>query len=204
MMDRYSIVYIDDNPDPVLSEYLGKKLKIKNCKIESHDIRFNPDEGYNSLLTKPTIQTANIILIDYMLFENRTAIAGKFTGGEFQLILKKIFPFIEVILITQKEIPGDIIAIPKYDKQSGRAAEEYYAEIIPPCIEKTIESIRNFRTIANKIKEDCAWDKVLIDKVRNSLNGITTYDDLKTSDINNIIDKFKEIEKKLDGLNIKE
>ena len=105
-MEILKILYIDDNPEPSLSKYLDK-YKNSSCDIEYSDIKFNPDEGYESLINNAEVKSANIIFIDSKLFENRTAIAGKFTGEEFKIILKKYFPFIEVIVITQNDITPD-------------------------------------------------------------------------------------------------
>ena len=90
-MEILKILYIDDNPEPSLSKYLDK-YKNSSCDIEYSDIKFNPDEGYESLINNAEGKSANIIFIDSKLFENRTAIAGKFTGEEFKIILKKYFP----------------------------------------------------------------------------------------------------------------
>ena len=96
-MENLKIIYIDDYPETSLSKYLDK-YKNSSCNVESLDIKFNPDAGYESLINNPDVKSANIIFIDSKLFENRTAIAGKFTGEEFKIILKKYFPFIEVIV----------------------------------------------------------------------------------------------------------
>jgi len=102
-METLKLLYIDDHPETSLSKYLDK-YKSPSCEIEYSDIEFKPDEGYESLINNSDVKSANIIFIDSKLFENRNAIAGKFTGEEFKIILKKYFPFIEVIVITQNEI----------------------------------------------------------------------------------------------------
>ena len=91
-MENLKIIYIDDYPETSLSKYLVK-YKNSSCNVESLDIKFNPDAGYESLINNSDVKSANIIFIDSKLFENRTAIAGKFTGEEFKIILKKYFPF---------------------------------------------------------------------------------------------------------------
>lgn len=78
-MENLKIIYIDDYPETSLSKYLDK-YKNSSCNVESLDIKFNPDAGYESLINNPDVKSANIIFIDSKLFENRTAIAGKFTG----------------------------------------------------------------------------------------------------------------------------
>ena len=94
-MENLKIIYIDDYPETSLSKYLDK-YKNSSCNVESLDIKFNPDAGYESLINNPDVKSANIIFIDSKLFENRTAIAGKFTGEEFKIILKKYSPMMEL------------------------------------------------------------------------------------------------------------
>lgn len=69
------ILYIDDNPEPALAKYLDR-YQSPMCAFEYSDIRFNPDEGYESLINNPEVKSANIIFIDSRLFENRTATTG--------------------------------------------------------------------------------------------------------------------------------
>ena len=95
MMKSIKIVYIDDTPDIFLSGYLDN---INSCSdygdytFESVEIRFNPENDYSSLLHDQQVQTANIIIIDSRLFENRTAKGGKFSGEEFKFVLQKFYP----------------------------------------------------------------------------------------------------------------
>lgn len=205
-MDKYSLVYIDDKPDIVLSKYLDKRLKeefkIKYNDFEYNEIEFNPNEGYESLLINPSVKCANIIIIDSMLFENKTASKGKFKGEEFEVVLKKFFPFIEVIVITQKEISDDeqLFKIAKYNKdisEHGDSADNYYASILPKLIDMAISKIQKYRYLAELITENKTWDKELKEKVINSLNGINAYDELKEADIDRLIQAFKEIEEKI-------
>lgn len=91
-MDKYSLVYIDDNPETSLTRYLDEEFQGENYEIVCSEIIFKPEDGYESLLFDQRVSSANIILIDSWLFENRTAANVKFTGEEFKLILKKLFP----------------------------------------------------------------------------------------------------------------
>ena len=78
-MDKFSLVYVDDNPDTALSRYLDQEFRSDNYEIDYSEIRFEPQEGYKSLLSDTKIQCANIILVDSRLFENKTAINQKCT-----------------------------------------------------------------------------------------------------------------------------
>ena len=116
-MDKFALVYIDDRPDSALTRYLDDEFQGENYEIEFSEIIFKPDEKYESLLFNPIVSSANIILVDSWLFENHTVTGGKITGEEFKLVLKKFFPFIEVVVITQNGTDGAIDKIAKYDKK---------------------------------------------------------------------------------------
>ena len=199
-MDKFSLVYIDDNPDTALSRYLDEEFHRDNYEILFSEIRFKPEEGYESLLLDQRVSSANIILIDSWLFEHRTATNVKFTGEEFKLILKKVFPFIEVIVITQNGLdPAEIKKIAKYDKALGPSASEYYASELPGIIDKAVADIVEYRLLADLVKENDTWEAVLKDKVIATLNGINTYDKLTKDDIDNLVLAFKEIQESLHG-----
>ena len=85
-MEEFSLVYIDDTPDTILGRYLdGLDVMYaeKGYKINYSEILFETEDDYNFLLKDERVQTANILIIDSMLFENKTAKDGKFTGNLF-------------------------------------------------------------------------------------------------------------------------
>lgn len=197
-MDNKTIkmVYIDDKPEPALSEFLDKYIN-PMCDIQSEeDITFNPDvDEYNDLIQNPTVTGANIIIIDSMLFENRNQ-TNKLTGEEFKLVLRKQFPFIEVIVVTQKYNNDEIDIVPKYAsrKNKERTPAAYYKNILTPILDQAVHKIVDFRKIENKIKDNVSIEKVLIEKTTDSLNGVSNYDDLTKSDIDKIVKMFQEIQ----------
>lgn len=196
-MDKYSLVYIDDKPEAALTKYLDKEYLIDKREIEYTEITFNPEEGYESLLLDPRVRSANIILIDSRLFENKTATAGKFSGEEFKLVLRKIYPFIEVIVITQNEISADVEKIHKYDKSCGLSASEYYSQHLPGLISSAITNIHQYRLLAEIVKGNDSWEIVLKDKVISTLKGTNTYDELTKSDIDSLIIAFKKLQESI-------
>lgn len=197
MMEKYSLVYIDDTPDVELTKYLDRFFHSENYEIEFKEIRFYPESGYESLLSNPDVKSANIILIDSLLFENRNATGGKFTGEEFKLVLRKFFPFIEVIVVTQNGTDKDIEKIAKYDKSCGKTARDYYSNLLPPRINSAISNIRQYQLLADMLNNNDSWDEVLKDKVINTLKGKNTYDKLTKEDIDALISAFKQIEENL-------
>lgn len=198
-MDKYSLVYIDDKPESTLTKYLDKDFKSDKYEIICSEIIFNPEDGYESLLSNSIVKSANIILIDSWLFENRTATCGKFTGEEFKLVLKKFFPFIEVVVITQNCMDDEINKISKYDKSFDKTASEYYSELLPPVIDNAVASIHQYQILADMVNKNESWEVLLKDRVLSTLNGSNSYDELTKEDIDNLVAAFKEIQEDLDG-----
>lgn len=197
-MDKINIVYIDDRHDEILSRYLGEDYTNANFEIEHEDILFNPNEGYESLMRNPSVMHANIIIIDSRLFENSATIS-KFTGEEFKLILKKYYPFVEVIVITQNDADAKVGTISKYNPNSDVDGPEYYANKLPPYLNTAINNILTFRELASRLESNESWEPILKEKIIESLQGINTYDALTKKDIDDLISAFKEIQVKLDG-----
>lgn len=198
-MEKFNILYIDDAPESGLERYLDTEYTNSEYETEYSEIIFNPDKGYESLIRNPRVQSANIIFIDSRLFENRTVVYGKFSGEEFKIILKKYYPFIEVIVITQNEADPLVGTISKYDPNCGKSASEYYSEHLPAYIEKAIENILVYRRLAEKLEVNNNWEATLKEKIINSLNGVGTYDELTKADIDKLISAFKDIKEKIDG-----
>lgn len=197
-MSTLKILYIDDNPEPALAKYLDK-YQSDACNFEYSDIKFNPDEGYESLINNPDVKTANIIFIDSRLFENRNATTGKFSGEEFKIILKKYFPFIEVVVITQNEIDKDYETVSKYDPKCGKLPEEYYDDKLPELLEQSVRNIFEVRKIASEMEKNTSWEKVMVEKIINSINGQGRFDELTKNDIDNVIRMFRELQEKVEG-----
>lgn len=196
-MEQYSLVYIDDKPEIALTKYLDKEFYSDEYKIVCSEIIFKPEEGYESLLSNSKVRSANIVLIDSRLFENRTAVSGKFSGEEFKLVLKKFFPFIEVIVITQNENNSEIFKLAKYDKSCGKTATEYYSNLLPNILNSAVANIRQYWLLADLVSKNDSWEEVLKDKVLATLKGSNTYDELTKNDIDILISAFKEIQESL-------
>lgn len=199
-MEVYSLLYIDDDIDPQLSEYLDKDLRNAiqgNFVLNVFEHEFKPAEGYKSLLENQKVSSANIILIDSRLFENSSANDGKFSGEEFKIILKKQFPFIEVIVITQNGADDSIKTIAKFDQGSGMSSKDYYDSILPKIIQQAIDQVGIYRNLANRMRSNDSWEPIIKEKVIGSLEGTSEYDSLTAEDIDKLVLAFKEIEEKI-------
>ena len=196
-MQMINLVYIDDVIDPIISKFLDS-YEQDGMNIVYSEKEFDSSKGYESLVKDEVVYNANVILIDSQLFENSTASNGKYTGEQFKLILKKIFPYIEVLVITQNEIISDYSStIAKYSYTKDKEADVYYCEALTPVLTESINRVCEYRSI---IKDFSVSDenKFLLDKISNSLSGIDTYDELKKEDIDNLIEDFKKIQENMD------
>lgn len=196
-MEKFNLLYIDDGPDPSLEKFLDREYHNADYDIEYSEITFDPIKGYESLIQDSKVKSANIIFIDSRLFENRTVGNSKFSGEEFKIILRKYYPFIEVIVITQNDADPNVGTIAKYDPKCGKAAADYYAETLPYHIEKAIQNILIYRRLAEKLESNQKWEITLKEKIINSLQGIGAYDELTKTDIDQLIAAFKDIQEKI-------
>lgn len=197
-MEKISILYIDDGPDSELAKYLYY-FSHPDYEISYSEIIFKTSDGYDSLIHSPKVRSANIIFIDSRLFENHNAGEHKFSGEELKIILKKFFPFIEVIVITQNDPDSTVGMLAKFNSRCTGTAAEYYAEHLPPILNSSINNIAVYRRLANQLKSNENWETTLKEKIINSLQGISTYDELTKTDINQLISAFKEIQVILHG-----
>lgn len=199
-MEQYNLLYIDDDIDPQLSEYLDKNLEAnipKDIKLLISEHEFKPADGYKSLLSNSKVTKANIILIDSTLFENNSATDGKFSGEEFKIVFKKQFPFIEVIVITQNDSDDSVGTIAKYNSSCGKTSKQYYDDILPEIIKQSIKQITIYRKLANKFIDNDSWEPVMKEKIISSLEGTSIYDNLTHEDIDKLVLAFKEISEKI-------
>lgn len=199
MNNEIKIMYIDDEIDPNISRFLHHSFQ-NNYEEKA----FNCQKGYESLLCDKAVTSANIIIIDSRLFENKAVQGNKFTGEEFKIILKKFTPFIEVLVITQSDNIDNNERISKLHKfkdtpDNNEDSDAFYKRTLLPEIEKAKESIETYRLLAGKIKQNDVIDKALVEKILNAIDGIYEYDELKTSDVDRLIEEFKKIKEQIDG-----
>lgn len=204
-MENINIVYVDDNPDIYLNLFL-ESYKGEGIKINYSSIIFEQDDSYKTLLENQVIRDANIVFIDSRLFENR-GVGSVLSGEEFKLIIKKIFPYIEVIVISQKAIGEDFQTIAKYDLTSymsdvddiKKSAFDFYSREIIPLIKEKIQNVIEFRKILERIQnEKIGIDKYLIENIENSIKGTDEYDQLSSKDLDNVIKAFQSFVSKIE------
>lgn len=195
MKEKINLVYIDDDRDEAISAYLEENYQSNDYDVEYQEIEFEGDKGYESLLDSQKVASANVILIDSRLFENdRIKYKGKFSGEEFRMILRKVFPFIEVLVISENGENKDFEIIPKYRSGSSDTSKEYYDRVLKNKIDESIKRVITFRNISRKLESNKGIEKFLVEKAVDSLNGINDYENLSKEDIDALITAFQSIE----------
>lgn len=190
-----NLVYIDDDRDEAISSYLEDIYRNDKYEVRYQEVEFEVNKGYEGLLDSPEVASANVILIDSRLFENDSVKRkGKFSGEEFRMILRKVFPFIEVLVISQNGENNDFDIIPKYRSGSSETSKEYYERVLKSKIDESIKRVITFRNISKKLESNKGIEKFLIEKTVDSLNGINDYEDLSKEDIDKLIIAFQSME----------
>lgn len=193
--ETVQLVYIDDDREEAISKYLEDCYRNEKYDIRYQEVEFKEGDGYEQLLEDPAVRAANVILIDSRLFESdRACTAGKFSGEEFRIILRKVFPFIEVLVISQCGENKDLDIIPKY--RPGDAVNDlaYYEQVLKQALDDCFDRVAVFRRIAQKLEQNSEIDKLLVEKTVFSLNGSDEYNDLSKRDIDELIQAFKSIQ----------
>lgn len=193
-MRQINILYVDDGLDKYLSKYLDEYFYTDSkVDVVFTEKKFVSDSTYEELISSSEVKNANIIVIDSALFENNNVHKGKFTGEEFKIILKKYFPFIEVIVVTQNNCHDGMNIVKKYSSNGEETYQEYYTKNLKEQIDAGIKNIMIYRNLAENLMKNVDVDIVLKEKIANSIKGINVYDELTKSDIDNFIKTFKMI-----------
>jgi len=195
-MNIINILYIDDYIDPYTSKYLRKDLNIDNIKKNYNEHKFTSEETYESLISYDKVKTADLIIIDSKLFDNATVKKGKFTGEEFKLILRKVFPYKEVIVVTQNKIPDEYQVLSKYCSDETSDYTQFFNKKWLSVIKNAIQSVLDYRNLVYKMEGNKNIDKHFLENIIMTLEGSYEYDLLKSEDITKLITAFKELEAK--------
>jgi len=194
-MRQVRIVYVDDDLDIELSKFLGS-YKYDSIDVRYEEVQFNPSEDYLQLLCNESITTANVIIIDSKLFEDSKA-KKKFSGEEMKLLIKKAFPFIEVIVITSNEINVGVNTSKYSQRKHTGTPSEFYNSQLSPIVVHAINNVLVSRDLADKIKKNKGIDKLLAERIVDSLDGEDRFDGISKSDIDSVIEAFKSLQSDL-------
>lgn len=192
------MLYIDDIIDTYVSRYLsshqdneGLKEKVK---YDYSELLFEREYSYEDLIEKEEVKQADILFLDSMLFENGNVGKNKISGEELKLIIKKIFPFKEIIVITQFQEKMEYCTLKKFNSKTYKCgAESFFKNNWENEIVKASNNVILNRNILKNINSKKNVKKYLIEKIENSINGMPSYDSLTKEDIDSLINAFKEM-----------
>lgn len=198
-MNTINIMYSDDNLDLAVLKCLNE-LGEKNENLNIVEDEFTDESNYEILISKIKEKNINILIIDSKLYTVNSKKNKKYTGEEFRIILKHFFPFIETLIITQNDVPGDDI-IKKYDVNENKdmTSGEYYDKFLISKIKEKIEKIELSKKLLKEIESKETIDKIIIEKIELSLENDDSYKELKTSDIDKFVKKFIELKKMIEN-----
>lgn len=196
-MENVKLLYIDDNADAYISQYLYEEYGCEGVKIDYFQRPFEAEDTYESLLSDNDVHSADIIIIDSMLFENANLSNQKLTGEEFEIILKKVFPFKEVIVVTQNDIDEDYRVIKKFDTSVGENSKDFFEKEWKPILDKAVERIKLCRKLLKRIEEKNYVEKYFFEEIQQSLQGESGYDKLTVSDVDRLIAAFEGLKREI-------
>lgn len=194
-MQLITMIYVDDKIDLFVSKYL-KEYSNDKANYEYLELKFESNYSYENLLNSEEIKKSDILFLDSMLFENSTVRDNKISGEELGLIIKKIFPFKEIIVITQYQEKMEYSTLKKYNSSTYNCDSNlFFNDNWNKVIEKATENIILNRNILKNISSKKYVEKFLFEKMENSINGVLDYDNLTKVDIDNLINAFEEMRK---------
>lgn len=198
-MESVKLLYVDDNEDKYISQYLDEEYGYTDVNIEYLERQFNAEDSYESLLSYKDVHSADIIIIDSLLFENANLSNQKLTGEEFEIILRKVFPFKEVIVVTQNNIDEDYKVIKKFDTSSGVNSKDFFEKEWKPLLDKAVERVILYRKVLKRIEQKNYVEKFFFEEIQQSIQGESEYDKLTVADIDKLISAFEDVKKKYDN-----
>lgn len=184
-------MYVDDNTDNHISEYLSEEYEYKDVKKSYEERPFTSEDSYETLLTDEKIRLADIIIIDSVLFENANFVNEKLAGEEFEIILKKIFPFKEMIVVTQNDVDEDLNILRKYDSSSKLDKKVFFEKEWKPYLDDAIHRTLLYRKVLKRIEEKKYVETYFLEEIQKSLAGEDSYEKLTVEDIDKLIESFE-------------
>lgn len=197
-MDTINMVYVDDKLDLYVSEYLTL-LSSDEYLYKKEEIEFSKEDSYESMLSIEEIRTADILFLDSMLFENNGVNGNKLSGEELGFIIKKIFPYKEILVITQYQNNSEFSSLKKYNSNTfGPSPSEFFKQYWEDTILQASHNIVQNRRILEKLSSENHVDKMLLEKLESTMSGQVDYENLTKKDVDKLIESFEEMRKVYD------
>lgn len=192
-METINIVYVDDKIDPFVSAYLFS-LSSDEYLYEEKEITFSNGDSYESMLSIEEIRTADILFLDSMLFENNRVNGNKLSGEELGFIIKKIFPYKEILVITQYQEKSEFSSLKKYNSKTfGRSPDRFFKQYWEATILQASHNIVQNRKILEKLSSENYVEKMLLEKLEATMSGQVDYENLTKKDVDKLIESFEEM-----------
>lgn len=197
-LETIRILYVDDNIDNYISEYLSEQYECEGMVKEYDERPFDTEDSYETLLQDSRLHMADIIIIDSVLFENANFTNEKLAGEEFEVILKKVFPFKEVIVVSQNDFDDEYQIIKKYDSSSRGDKQLFFEENWKPILDRAASKVVLYRKMLKRIEEKDYVEKYFLEGMQQSIVGESGYDKLTVEDIDKLIAAFESVRKDYD------
>ena len=197
-METIRILYVDDNADNYISEYLSEQYECEGMVKEYDERPFDAEDSYETLLQDSKLHIADIIIIDSVLFENANLTNEKLAGEEFEIILKKVFPFKEVIVVSQNDFDDEYQIIKKYDSSSKVDKQQFFEENWKSILDGAVSKVVLYRKILKRIEEKNYVERYFLEGMQQSIVGESGYDKLTVEDIDKLIVAFESVRKEYD------
>lgn len=193
------ITYVDDDHNHILSGYLSD-FTYKNFKVKYEWVTFGRDANdYKELINHDAVRNSDILVIDSRLFEEQDA-DTKLTGEVFKAIYELNFPDSRIFVITKnpgREKYGTFSKGPNHSDEEDR---DYYKKEIGEVICKAIDDIYTKRLITKElVNSQVLADEILVQKIKDTTAGISTYSDLSDDKIDEVIIEIEKLLIQLDG-----
>ena len=193
-METIKIVYVDDKLDPYVSKYLSS-LSLDEYLYQKKEIKFSTRDSYKSMLSKQEIRMADILFLDSILFENNAVDGNKLSGEELGFIIKKMFPFKEILVITQYQEKSEFSSLKKYNKTFGTSSDNFFKQYWEEIILQASHNIVQNRKILERLSSENYVDKMLLEKLESTMSGQVDYENLTKKDVDKLIKSFEEMRK---------
>ena len=190
------VVYVDDEPQTVLSRYLHSLQDKEGFSFKELKYR---KEKVNTLIEDETIVKADIIIIDDKLY-NESSSSARLSGSELKALINLVFPYKKIVIISQYEpTVVDSDYVPKYHYQNGRNESddtiwEYYDDKLLPILEKKLKDVHATFQVLSDLRKSKDVDKLIVDDATASLCGENrTYSKLTSEDIDSLVNAVNKL-----------
>lgn len=191
------VLYIDDKPDVHISRLLRGRFG-----EEYTEFAFADNKTVIDLINDSKVVAADLIFVDSRLFEDKSSSEDRFQGEDFRLLLEMQFPLKKCIVVTHINLSDDgeklkkaSGTIEKYEvvEREGKSLEEWETSV-NSLIKATIESIQRKKSLLELEIKEGYLNQYMKEQLIGRSQGQLEYSSLKVEQINELVDRFKQVE----------